>query len=122
MLLYYISLFFLFYVHSQEIKPVKLCINCKHFVLKPSFSNPENGKCLLFQKMNTDKKNLVTGYNDILDYEKCIIVRNNENMCGEDGKYYEPGNKDNYELNEFLRKLFKKYRINDNIDFLKCPN
>jgi hypothetical protein len=43
-------------------------------------------------------------------------------MCGEDGKYYEPGNKDNYELNEFLRKLFKKYRINDDIDFLKCPN
>jgi len=72
--------------------------------------------------MNTDKKNLVTGYNNIVDYEKCIIVRNNENMCGEDGKYYEPENKDNYELNEFLRKLFKKYRINDDIDFLKCPN
>ena len=118
----FICLFlFMYSVYSAEVKPVKLCINCRHFLLKPSFSNPNNGKCSLYPTMKVDR-NLISGYTSYIDYEKCIISRNNENMCGEDGKRYEPGNGNNYQKIKFYQRLFKFFPKGDELEFLKCPN
>jgi hypothetical protein len=109
-------------VSSVEVKPVKFCINCKHFLLKPSFSNPEDGKCSLYPIMKVDKNNLVVGYTSSIDYEKCEVVRISEDMCGEEGKYYEPGDGNNLKKIKFYRRLFKLFPRNDDMEFLKCPS
>ena len=75
---------FMFSVHSQT---VRLCMNCKHFLLNPSSSgyvNPENGKCTLFPEKMEDNMNYL-----IKNYKKCIIVRYTSDRCGKEGKYYE---------------------------------
>jgi len=123
MLYLYIFLFIhsLYSVYSIEVKPAKLCVNCKHFLLDHPLSNVENGKCLLFQTKKTDKKN-VNGHKILVDYEKCIVVRNSEDMCGKKGKYYEHKHGNTDEMTEFLKKLMRKFPRNDDMEFLQCPN
>jgi len=105
------------------VKPVKLCVNCKHFLLEHSLANQENGKCLLFPIKKKDKKKIVGGHvTTPVDYEKCIIVRNNEDMCGKKGKYYEHKHGNNEDMKEFLKKLMRKFPRNDDMEFLQCPN
>lgn len=118
----FLFMFSAYSVSSLEVKPVKLCINCKHFLLKPIMSNPENGKCLLYPKMIVDKNNLVTGYTTSVDYEKCVVARNSEDMCGEEGKHYEHGDGNNLKKIIFYKKLFKLFPRNDDTEFLKCPS
>lgn len=89
----FFCLFYMFLFMVQSV-PVKLCINCKHFLLNPSSSgyvNPENGKCTLFpEKMEDNMNYLITGeVQPIADYKKCIIVRYTSDRCGKEGKYYE---------------------------------
>jgi hypothetical protein len=81
----------------------------------------ENGKCLLFQIKKTDKKN-ITRNKILVDYEKCIVVRNSEDMCGKKGKYYEHKHGNTDEMTEFLKKIMRKFPRNDDMDFLQCPN
>ena len=123
MLFLYIFLFIhsLCSVYSIEVKPVNLCVNCKHFLLHHPLSNVENGKCLLFPIKKTDKKS-ITGYKILVDYEKCIVVRNSEDMCGKKGKYYEHKHGNTDEMNEFLKKIMRKFPRNDDMEFLQCPN
>lgn len=123
MLYLYIFLFIstVYSISCLEAKPVKLCVNCKHFLLSHPLSHPENGKCLLFPIKKTDKKS-ITRYITQVDYEKCIVLRNSEDMCGKKGKYYEHKNGNTDEMNEFLKKIIKKIPRNDDMDFLKCPN
>lgn len=125
MLFLYIFLFISteYSIYCLEVKPVNLCVNCKHFLLDHSLSNPENGKCLLFpiKKMEKTKK-IFDGYTRPIDYEKCIFVRNNEDMCGKKGKYYEHKHGNIDEMNEFLKNIIKKFPRNDDMDFLQCPN
>lgn len=109
-------------VYSIDIKPMNQCINCKHFRLNNPLASIENGKCVLYPVMNTNKTNLFSTYINKVDYEKCIVVRNNEKMCGKHGKYYEDRNGNHEEMNEFLKKIKKIFPQNDEIDFLKCPN
>jgi len=85
-------------------------------------SNPASGKCLLYPKMIVDKNNLVTGYSSSIDYEKCVVSRNSEDMCGEEGKHYEPGDGNNLKKINFYKKLFKLFPRNDDTEFLKCPS
>lgn len=123
MLFLYIFLFIhsLYSVYSLEVKPAKSCVNCKHFFLENPLSDPENGKCLLFPIKKTVKKSM-TRYTNSVDYEKCIFVRNNEDMCGKQGKYYEHKHGNNDDMKEFLKKLMRKFPRNDDMDFLQCPN
>ncbi len=109
-------------VYSIDIKPIKQCVNCKHFRLNHPLSNPENGKCVLYPIINTNKKNLFSRCINEIDYERCIVVRNNEEMCGKNGKYYEDRTGNYEEMNEFLKKIRKMFPKNDDMDFLKCPN
>jgi hypothetical protein len=106
------------------VKPIKSCVNCKHFLLENPLSNPENGKCLLFPIKKIDKtvKKSITGYKSPPDYEKCIFVRNNEDMCGKKGKYYEHKHGNTDDMKEFLKKIMRKFPRNDDMDFLQCPN
>lgn len=120
MLFLYIFLF-IGSIYSLEAKPVKSCVKCKHFLLEHPLSNQENGKCLLFPIKKTDKKS-ITRYITLVDYEKCIVVRNSEDMCGKAGKYYEHKDGNTDEMTEFLKKIMKKFPRNDDMDFLKCPN
>ena len=109
-------------VYSIDIKPIKQCVNCKHFRLNNPFASTEHGKCVLYPIINTNKKNLFSRYVNEVDYEKCIVVRNNEKMCGKNGRYYEDRNGNNEKMNEFLKKIKKTFPQNDEMDFLKCPN
>ena len=93
-MLFFCLFLFLFTVRPILAQPVKLCINCKHFLLNPSllgYTNPENGKCTLFpEKMEDNMNYLITGCpTPIADYKKCIIVRYTTDRCGKEGKYYE---------------------------------
>ena len=122
MLFLYIFLF-ISCITSLEVKPIKSCVNCKHFFLENPLSNPENGKCLLFPIKKTDKKKIVGGHaTTSVDYEKCIFVRNNEDMCGKHGKYYEHKHGNTDDMKEFLKKLMRKFPRNDDMEFLQCPN
>ena len=76
-MLFFCLFLFMFSVHSQT---VRLCMNCKHFLLNPSLS----GKCTLFPEKMEDNMNYL-----ITNYKKCIIVRYTSDRCGEKGKYYE---------------------------------
>jgi len=117
MLFFYIFLF-IYSVHSLEVKPVKLCANCKHFISKSPLQ--ENGKCSLFPILKVDRNRFGSGYTSYIDYEKCAVVRNNDNMCGKEGKRYEVRNGDHEEEVNFLKKLSKGLQKNG--EFLKCPN
>ena len=67
----------------------KFCINCIHYK-KTLFSNQLFGKCSIFpQEIDKDKKvnYLVSGKKNI-DYIYCLTSRQDENLCGEKGKYY----------------------------------
>jgi len=83
-MLFFCLFLFMFSVHSQT---VRLCMNCKHFLLNPSLY----GKCTLFpEKMEDNMNYLITGeVPPIADYKKCIIVRYTSDRCGKEGKYYE---------------------------------
>lgn len=120
-MIFFCMFLFIYSVYSLEATPVKLCKNCKHFMLKSPFSNPENGKCSLFPILKVDRNRFGSGYTTYIDYEKCQVVRNNDNMCGKEGKRYEPRNGNHVEEDNFSKKLVKDL-LQDNGECLKCPN
>jgi len=73
----------------------KLCVDCKFFK-KDLFGN-KYGTCSLFEKTE-----ISDNYNDFLvdgivrrkkvKYHYCSTARNDDNMCGKDGKLYEKNN------------------------------
>ena len=81
--------FLLFLLFFYKINAEKFCINCVHFK-KPFIGNKLVGKCSVFPKeTDIDKKidYLVSGKKDI-EYIYCLTARQDENLCGEKGKYY----------------------------------
>ena len=75
---------------STPIKP-KICCDCKFF--KPNFLiGNKYGKCSLFPKEEEDDNRyyLVDGIkkNSNSDYFFCSTARNQEKMCGSEGKLY----------------------------------
>ena len=65
----------------------KHCVNCKYFVRNPFLDT--FGKCSAFRK-NTDYNKidyLVSGKEKI-EYKFCVTARENEDLCGEEGKMY----------------------------------
>ena len=94
----------------------RICINCKHFIRENNDTNPEYGKCLYFEKEITItsedrariKNNLiqylVTGIKQEEPKKKtewfyCSTARSCENMCGVEGKKYEPDIYDTSNMN-----------------------
>lgn len=73
----------------------KFCKNCKYFISDKSISKSlEFGKCQLFNTTTVykDDSYLVTGIDKSIvnvKYDFCSIARNYDNMCGQDGKYFE---------------------------------
>jgi len=74
---------------ASQIRP-KLCIDCK-FYKKDFFTFSEFGKCSLFPKEGDNDYFLVNGNkkNNNIEYYYCNTARNSDNMCGEEGKFYE---------------------------------
>lgn len=64
----------------------RLCVNCKFF--KGNFIiGDEYGRCSFFseREMTID---LVTGIKKDAKYQFCSIARDNDDMCGKEGKRY----------------------------------
>ena len=94
------NIFFLTIATSEKIiKNIHLpsCKNCKFY--KPSYFNGDfasySNKCVKF-----GEKNIFT---DEITYDYASISRNNENKCGEEGKYFEPER--NIDLKIFKHKM-----------------
>jgi hypothetical protein len=89
--MFFYILFTLFVLSSslKQSKP-KICIDCKYFI--PSTINNKYGRCLAFPNIETKKYILVIGEEaNILsdaDYNYCTVARDNDNMCGVNGKKY----------------------------------
>lgn len=67
------------------ISSLNLCINCKYFITDNKLG--KLGKCSLFPK--EEKKtlyDLVTGVDT--DYMYCYATRDNESLCGKEGKLF----------------------------------
>ena len=91
MYLFYI-LNFLFFITrnaSSSSSSEKYCVNCKFFVKHP-FSKSTFGKCSAFRK-NLENYQLldylVSGKQKI-EYKFCSTARENDNLCGKEGKMY----------------------------------
>jgi hypothetical protein len=87
----------------NQIKP-KLCINCKHFITDNK--DGEYGQCAFFTRDESKINFLVNGINQEL-YYYCSSARNEEDMCGQEGKYYKKkiikkNEKDNYVNNKYI--------------------
>ena len=83
----------LFTTTSFKQRIPKLCINCKHFI-NDEISSNKYGKCILFPVINDDENNdflLVNGLVEKkeIEYNFCVISRNDETMCGKNGEFYE---------------------------------
>lgn len=83
-----LSLLFLQILSFKDIKP-KICINCKYF--KSDTTSSKFGKCSLFVKEESINYKLVNGENND-EYIYCFLSRQNENMCGKEGKMYKKNN------------------------------
>ena len=87
-----ISCYSISVLSTSAIEPTpNFCINCKHFRYDV-FSSKQFGKCALFPIV--EEKNryyLVNGEQDNkpTDYNYCSIVRNYNDMCGTEGKFFE---------------------------------
>ncbi len=78
--------FILFTLISSVQTQPKLCINCKYF-LRENF-NSKFSKCSFFLKKEGKINFLVNGIINKDEYFFCSTVRDTDNMCGEEGKFY----------------------------------
>jgi hypothetical protein len=77
---------------STIIKP-KFCVDCKFYKKEFFFSSNKFGKCSLYlYPIPINKYFLVDGTNEKKEYMYCSVVRNGEDMCGSEGKFYEKKN------------------------------
>ena len=77
-------------MERQPIEP-KLCKNCKFFVKENFFTSNQYGRCSAFVYEQQDNF-LVDGIHKkkITNYFYCSTARNFDNMCGVEGKKFEP--------------------------------
>ena len=95
------------FIITNSLKKNKLCLNCKFYY--------NSGRCLLFTKniyksvsqkkseLDNLLKNGKQSQLDSLDYYSCLIARDNENMCGKDGKKYQDKNNFKFNILENLK-------------------
>jgi len=96
--MFYVFLFSLFLICNST-KQKKLCIDCKYFMHnRKIFDQKMYGRCTLFPQKNSPLNYLVPGIDDKLvttSYFYCFTARNDENMCGNEGKKFEFKNSEN---------------------------
>ena len=88
MLQIYIIIFVCFASFTTSSSEKKYCVNCKYYVRNP-FCKDTFGKCAAFRK-TTDSNEidyLISGKEKI-EYKYCSTARENENLCGKEGKMY----------------------------------
>ena len=79
---------FLTVLSSTIFKP-KFCVDCKFYKKESFLSSNKFGKCSLYlYPVDVNKYFLVDGTNEKKEYMYCSIVRNCEDMCGKEGKFY----------------------------------
>ena len=61
--------------------------NCKFFT-NSFMNNNIYGKCCLFPKTERNIDYFVTGIEKNIEYYYCSVARNNDDMCGKEGKKY----------------------------------
>lgn len=86
----YLILFFnILSAFSFSTKP-NICIDCKFF-RKEFLSDNKFGKCLLFPLVEDNKYFLVDGIKnkDPTNYHFCSTARKIQDMCGDQGKFFE---------------------------------
>lgn len=64
------------------------CVNCKFFKSEFNDKFTKFGKCTQFPIITYATEYLVTGIKDT-QYQYCSIVRQYDDLCGEEGKLYE---------------------------------
>lgn len=83
------NVLFCIIIGSSFASSEKYCVNCKFFVKNP-FCHDTFGKCSAFRK-NIENHQLldylVSGKQKI-EYKYCSTARENENLCGKEGKMY----------------------------------
>lgn len=110
---FYIILFICTFISSSSSSPVKYCVNCKYFVPSPFFKDTF-GKCSAFRKTTDSNKidYLISGKEKI-EYKYCSTARENENLCGEEGKmYFERSNF----IKDFILPFIKSVQDKNNIN------
>ena len=74
MLRYVIMTFIIF---LKQLKPIKRCIDCKHYLRVKGVNEMANNKCVKFLAL------------DNYNYEYAYIVRSETTMCGTKGVHFE---------------------------------
>ncbi len=85
---------------SYNTQKPNFCVNCKHFIPEKSFLFNDDkirfSKCaltkFLVEKYDKTKYNYLVsgkGNQSYIDYYYCSTSRSSENMCGQEGKFYE---------------------------------
>ena len=88
-IIYFMIIMLIAMLISASKMNTKLCTNCR-FYIRPFFSSSEFGKCTKFTQNNTDDYFLVNGINDNRkNYYYCVTARREDDMCGQEGKFYE---------------------------------
>ena len=80
-------MYFLVLLVALSATAEKFCINCKHF--KPTLSHPVFAKCKAFPKEVDNKIDYLVLGRPKKEYYYCSTARQDEDMCGPDGKCYE---------------------------------
>jgi hypothetical protein len=87
--MFYFFLFNFYFITKIYALNENFCVNCKHFISIP-FCNDKFGRCKLFPKKIDNNKEidyLVSGKKKY-EYRFCNFVREEEDSCGKEGKYY----------------------------------
>ena len=87
----YIMIFFIQFIYLllSFSNAEKFCVNCKHFKPTLLLSNNEFSKCSVFPREIDNKIDYLVSGKPKIEYKYCKTVRQNEDMCGPKGKYYE---------------------------------
>ena len=91
-LIFSVNLFSKSYLYKNNNQP-NFCIDCKFYIPNDflfGVIGKEFGKCKLYYDINDDRDFLVTGNKKNIkkEYKYCSICRNNDNMCGKEGKQF----------------------------------
>lgn len=79
--LFFISTFF------TSIFSQKFCVNCRFYVKSPLCSNAF-AKCSAFPEKSDNQLNYLISGKRKIDYKYCYYARENEDLCGLNGKSY----------------------------------
>jgi hypothetical protein len=98
---YFLLLNLGFLILCSSLNKPNFCKDCKYFISSDTLffpSSTEFGRCKLFPREPENDNYLVTGekIESKTEYKYCSIIRNNNNLCGIEGKLFEIKKKQNF--------------------------